>query len=126
MEEQHVEKVKNAKGDTILKKVRAKEEEKEMTEEVKIKVLGEQKEGKSKNSKKCKRKIYKVAHEEELEDWEKLRETLKRYNVSMEGLQAFQRFRFYCNSGYLPWPTPNTESAYKWEYDGGKRPHLMM
>eukprot|EP01018_Ginkgo_biloba_P029837 Gb_28372 [translate_table: standard] len=98
MEEQRAKKVKSDKGDTILKKVRAKEEEKEMmvieekdmkaTEEAKIKVLGKQKEGKSKDYEKCKRKIIKVAHEEELE-WEKLSQTLRRYNVSMEGMQAF-------------------------------------
>eukprot|EP01018_Ginkgo_biloba_P010908 Gb_30946 [translate_table: standard] len=132
-----LKKVESGKGNTILKKVRAKEEEKEMKaieekdmkamegmsmqcEEAKIKVLseqievlGKQKEGKSKGCEKCKRKIYKVAHEEELEDWERLSKTLRRYNVSMEGIQSFQRFRFYCNSGYLPWPTPNMEIAYE-------------
>eukprot|EP01018_Ginkgo_biloba_P010706 Gb_03697 [translate_table: standard] len=143
IEEQRVEKVKSSKGDTILRKVRGKEKEKEMTiieekdmkvmeggssqcEEAKIKVLGKQKEGMSKDCEKCKRKISKVAYEEELEDWEKLSETLRRYNVSMEGMQAFQRFRFYCNSGYLPWPTPNMEIAYKHEYEYGRRPHHVV
>eukprot|EP01018_Ginkgo_biloba_P010474 Gb_18800 [translate_table: standard] len=145
MEEQQVGKVKSSKGDTILKKVRGKEEEKEIMvveekdikamkggnrqyEEAKIKVLSEQEEGTSKGYEKYKRKISKVAHEEELEDWKNMSETLRKYNVSMEGMQAFQRFRFYCNSRYLPWPTPNTKSAYKWEwgYDKGKRPHRIV
>eukprot|EP01018_Ginkgo_biloba_P029735 Gb_18093 [translate_table: standard] len=131
----YTEKVKNSEGDTILKKVRAKEEEKEMmvieekymevTKEAKIKVLGKQKEGMSKDYEKYRRKISKVAHEEELEEWEK-NKTLRRYNVSMEGMQAFQRFQFYYYSGYLPWPTPNTKNVYEWEYGGGKRPHCIL
>ncbi|XP_057863598.2 uncharacterized protein LOC131071677 isoform X2 [Cryptomeria japonica] len=44
--------------------------------------------------------------EEEREEWRKLRETLSRYNVSMDGIQAFQNFRFYCEPGHLPWPLP--------------------
>eukprot|EP01018_Ginkgo_biloba_P011071 Gb_27040 [translate_table: standard] len=64
---------------------------------------------------KGKRKSLKqVAGEEELEDWEKLRESLSRYDVSMDGIQAFQNFRFYCNAGYLRWPIPNTPFAMKW------------
>eukprot|EP01018_Ginkgo_biloba_P011236 Gb_08864 [translate_table: standard] len=141
MEEQRAGKVKSNKGDTILKKVRGKEEEEEMIEEkdmkvieggsrkyeeVKIKVLSKQKEGMSKGCEKCKRKISKLAHEEELEDWEKLSKTLRRYNVSMEGMQVFQRFRFYCNYGYLPWPTPNMEITYEWEYFRGERPRRIV
>ncbi|XP_057841088.2 uncharacterized protein LOC131050819 isoform X2 [Cryptomeria japonica] len=42
--------------------------------------------------------------EEEREEWRKLRETLSRYNVSMGGIQAFQKFRFYCEPGHLQWP----------------------
>eukprot|EP01018_Ginkgo_biloba_P011064 Gb_27687 [translate_table: standard] len=48
------------------------------------------------------------------EDWIKLREALSRYDVSMEGIQAFQKFRFYCIAGYLPWPIPNTRLAMEW------------
>ncbi|GLJ23499.1 hypothetical protein SUGI_0445250 [Cryptomeria japonica] len=40
---------------------------------------------------------------EEREEWNRLKETLRRYNVSMDGIQAFQKFRFYCKPGYLPW-----------------------
>ncbi|XP_059076127.1 uncharacterized protein LOC131061633 isoform X1 [Cryptomeria japonica] len=43
---------------------------------------------------------------EEREEWNRLKETLRRYNVSMDGIQAFQKFRFYCKPGYLPWPLP--------------------
>eukprot|EP01018_Ginkgo_biloba_P009757 Gb_07742 [translate_table: standard] len=93
-------------------------------EETKTKLLNEEKEDMNKGYEKYKRKISKVAHEEE--DWKRLSETLRRFNVSMEGMQAFQRFRFYCNPGYLPWPTPNIESTYEWEYDKGRRPHLIV
>ncbi|XP_059075437.1 uncharacterized protein LOC131875355 [Cryptomeria japonica] len=43
---------------------------------------------------------------EEREEWNKLRDALRRYNVSMDGFQAFQKFRFYCQPGHLPWPLP--------------------
>eukprot|EP01018_Ginkgo_biloba_P011066 Gb_27685 [translate_table: standard] len=61
-----------------------------------------------------------VAGEEELEDWEKLRESLSRYDVSMDGIQAFQKFRFYCNAGYLRWPIPNSSFAMKLLIRGGR------
>eukprot|EP01018_Ginkgo_biloba_P011036 Gb_18516 [translate_table: standard] len=62
-----------------------------------------------------KRKGWKqAADEEELEDWKRLRDTLRRYDVSMDGIQAFQKFRFYCIAGYLRWPIPNTQLAIEW------------
>eukprot|EP01018_Ginkgo_biloba_P011034 Gb_30856 [translate_table: standard] len=54
--------------------------------------------GKKKDSKQV------AVDEEELEDWKRLTESLSRYDVSMDGIQAFQKFRFYCMAGYLPWP----------------------
>eukprot|EP01018_Ginkgo_biloba_P014130 Gb_30354 [translate_table: standard] len=51
--------------------------------------------------KKSKRK---EQEEKEMQDWVKLKECLNRYNVSMDALQVFQRFRFYCVPGHLPWP----------------------
>ncbi|GLJ38248.1 hypothetical protein SUGI_0778660 [Cryptomeria japonica] len=39
-----------------------------------------------------------------LESWQRMKSTLERYDVSMDGIQAFQRFRFYCIAGYLPRP----------------------
>ncbi|XP_057844514.1 uncharacterized protein LOC131053903 isoform X2 [Cryptomeria japonica] len=47
--------------------------------------------------------------EEERKEWKKLKETLSRYNVSMDGIQAFQKFRFYCDPGHLPWPLPEQD-----------------
>ncbi|GLJ35642.1 hypothetical protein SUGI_0716420 [Cryptomeria japonica] len=41
-----------------------------------------------------------------LENWGRLKFALQRYDVSMKGIQVFQRFRFYCVAGYLPWPVP--------------------
>ncbi|GLJ18774.1 hypothetical protein SUGI_0335250 [Cryptomeria japonica] len=68
----------------------------------------EEKQGASqKQKRKGKRKA--VEDEEEREEWRKLRDTLSRYNVTMDGLQAFQKFRFYCVPGDLPWPLPKQE-----------------
>ncbi|GLJ22090.1 hypothetical protein SUGI_0414130 [Cryptomeria japonica] len=36
------------------------------------------------------------------ENWERMKSTLEKYDVSMKGIQAFQKFRFYCIAGYLP------------------------
>ncbi|GLJ23486.1 hypothetical protein SUGI_0444950 [Cryptomeria japonica] len=44
---------------------------------------------------------------EQREEWFKLRDALCYYNVSMDGIQAFQKFRFYCQPGHLPWPLPS-------------------
>ncbi|XP_059076131.1 uncharacterized protein LOC131033446 isoform X2 [Cryptomeria japonica] len=49
---------------------------------------------------------YTMTDEEELEEWNKLRLTLRLFNVSMDGIQAFKRFMFNCEPGYLPWPLP--------------------
>ncbi|GLJ56786.1 hypothetical protein SUGI_1260560 [Cryptomeria japonica] len=46
-----------------------------------------------------------------LESWRKLKFALKRYDVSMDGIQAFQMFRFYCVAGHLPWPLPEKRVA---------------
>lgn len=39
-----------------------------------------------------------------LENWKRMRSTLERYDVTMDCIHAFQRFRFYCIAGYLPRP----------------------
>ncbi|GLJ15185.1 hypothetical protein SUGI_0248260 [Cryptomeria japonica] len=41
-----------------------------------------------------------------LKTWQIMRSALKRYDVSMEGIRAFQKFRFYCVAGHLQWPLP--------------------
>ncbi|XP_057856515.2 uncharacterized protein LOC131065933 [Cryptomeria japonica] len=41
-----------------------------------------------------------------LKRWDTMRSALDKYDVSMEGIQAFQRFRFYCIAGHLTWPFP--------------------
>ncbi|GLJ23631.1 hypothetical protein SUGI_0447590 [Cryptomeria japonica] len=49
---------------------------------------------------------YTMTDEEEREEWNKLRLTLRLFNISMDGIQAFKRFMFNCEPGYLPWPLP--------------------
>lgn len=41
--------------------------------------------------------------------WELMKSALDKYDVSMDGIQAFQRFRFYCIAGHLSWPFPELE-----------------
>ncbi|XP_057845038.1 uncharacterized protein LOC131054524 [Cryptomeria japonica] len=36
-----------------------------------------------------------------LENWNKMRSALHKYDVSMDGIHAFQRFRFNCSAGHL-------------------------
>ncbi|GLJ34999.1 hypothetical protein SUGI_0704290 [Cryptomeria japonica] len=43
-------------------------------------------------------------------NWKRMNEALKIYDVSMEGIQAFQKFRFYCVPRYLPWPLSKKET----------------
>eukprot|EP01018_Ginkgo_biloba_P010032 Gb_22056 [translate_table: standard] len=115
---------KCAKGNTALKEARAKEgDEEEITgthkndlkeveveggsreiQESKIKVRKEEEEKNKGKNKEGNRKVLSQKEEEELEDWQNLKHSLNRYNVSMAGIQAFQKFRFYCVPGYLSWP----------------------
>ncbi|KAH9294881.1 hypothetical protein KI387_038469 [Taxus chinensis] len=46
-----------------------------------------------------------------LESWERLKFALQKYDVSMDGIRAFQRFRFYCVAGHLPCPLPQSLNA---------------
>ncbi|XP_057844089.1 uncharacterized protein LOC131053482 isoform X2 [Cryptomeria japonica] len=40
--------------------------------------------------------------ETEKKNWERMKSALEKYDVSMDGVESFQRFRFYCIAGYLP------------------------
>ncbi|GLJ36570.1 hypothetical protein SUGI_0735040 [Cryptomeria japonica] len=45
-----------------------------------------------------------------LQSWRRLKSALGKYDVSMDGIQAFQRFRFYCEAGHIQWPlNPNED-----------------
>ncbi|GLJ23483.1 hypothetical protein SUGI_0444880 [Cryptomeria japonica] len=80
---------------TIIRKVLMEEEDKEGESSLQLYTMVEDT-----------RKTQKEKDEEEREEWFKLRDALRRYNVSMDGIQAFQKFRFYCQPGHLPWPLP--------------------
>eukprot|EP01018_Ginkgo_biloba_P036246 Gb_26217 [translate_table: standard] len=41
--------------------------------------------------------------QKEKQVWMKLKEALSKYDVSMTGIQCFQHFRLYCETGHLPW-----------------------
>ncbi|GLJ15045.1 hypothetical protein SUGI_0245750 [Cryptomeria japonica] len=104
------------KLDDVVKKVR-EEVEKALREEI-DKTLGKKMDELHKEIKELKEvkqqfgKNKKIEDEkkERLKTWKRMRSALKRYDASMEGIRAFQRFRFYCEAGYLPWPLPNEEN----------------
>ncbi|KAH9314160.1 hypothetical protein KI387_022787 [Taxus chinensis] len=92
----------------ILKNVLKEEKEQENRQKGRTEDFEKGKRGggdpnKQKALEKGRRKV-EIEEEKERREWEKLRETLSRYNVTMDGIQAFQNFRFNCVAGHLPWP----------------------
>ncbi|GLJ35178.1 hypothetical protein SUGI_0708060 [Cryptomeria japonica] len=85
-----------------------KKEMKEIKEELKkeMKDLKDQvmKQNNMKNEKREEEKKMKV------KQWKKMRSALYKYDVTMEGILAFQRFRFYCIAGHLSWPLLDQEN----------------
>lgn len=43
------------------------------------------------------------------QSWKRMKSALHKYDVSMDGIQAFQRFRLYCEARHLLWPLPPEE-----------------
>ncbi|XP_057844092.1 uncharacterized protein LOC131053484 [Cryptomeria japonica] len=101
------EDIRKAKEQTESGKNKNKKETKEQTVE--------QGNGKNEDMKEGKRQILKEENgrneEKWNKNWERMKSTLKNYDVSMDGIQAFQRFRFYCIAGYLPPLGKDSENA---------------
>ncbi|XP_059074704.1 uncharacterized protein LOC131874796 [Cryptomeria japonica] len=95
--------------EALRKNLKEQEEMRDILEMIKKKVFEEEED---KGGEESSLQQYTTAKEkakdekEEQEEWSKLRDTLRSFNFSMDGIQAFQKFRFYCEPGYLPWPLP--------------------